>query len=53
MIFQSDSKKRQKKVIPEKNYGMQHRRSEVEVGFLWLDNDKNNVIPDKVLSYFQ
>ena len=52
MIFQSDRKKRQKKVIPEKNYRIQHGRSEVELGFLWLGNDKN-VIPDKVLSYFQ
>ena len=24
----------------------------VEVGFPWRGNDKNNIIPDEVLSYF-
>ena len=28
-----------------------HERSTVKVGFLWLGNNKNNVNPDKVLSY--
>ena len=31
---------------------MTQRRKEVEVGTLLLGNDKNNVIADKVLSYF-
>ena len=31
---------------------MTQMRKEVEVGTLLLGNDKNNVIADKVLSYF-
>ena len=52
MIFGSGRKKQWKKVIPQKNQGLQQGRSKVEIGFLWLCNDKNNVIPNKVLSYF-
>ena len=52
MIFKSDTKKWWKKVMPEKNQGLQGRR-EMEVGTLQLGNDKNNVIADKVLSHFQ
>ena len=57
MIFRSDRKKWQnsavwqKKVMSEKNKGLQHRRMEVEVGIFLLGNDKNNVIADKILSY--
>ena len=47
MIFRSDIKKRRKKVMSEKNQGLRHGRSEVEVGTFWLGNDRNNVIPDK------
>ena len=46
IIFESDRKKWQKKVT-----GKQGRRY-VEVGTLLLGNDKNNIIADKVLSYF-
>ena len=43
----------QKKVISEKNQGLQHMgRKVVEVGTLLLGNDKNNVTANKVLSYF-
>ena len=35
-----------------KNQRLQHGRREVEVVTLLLCNDKNNVITDKVLSYF-
>ena len=41
--------------MSEKNQGSQQRGSrmwKVEVGTLLLDNDKNNVIAYKVLSYF-
>ena len=37
----------------EKSQGLRHRgEGEVEIGSLLLGNDKNNVIVDKVLSYF-
>ena len=59
MIFGIDRKKRrnsavrQKKMMSEKNQEVTAQgRSEVEVGTLLLSNDKNNVIADKVLSYF-
>ena len=59
MIFGSDRKKKwnsavqRKEVMFEKNQGLRHRGEEkVEVGTLLLGNDKNNVIADKVLSYF-
>ena len=40
-----------KKVILEKNQGLQQGRREVEVGTLFLSNDENNVIAENV-SYF-
>ena len=44
---------RQKKVMSEKHQGLQHTgRKEVEAGTLLLGNDKNNIIANKVLSYF-
>ena len=58
MIFGSDTKKRQnsaiwqKKVMSEKNQGLLQGTREVEVGTPLLGGDKNNVIVDKVLSYF-
>ena len=52
MILGSDRKERQKKILPEKNQGLRHGRSKVEVGTLWLGNDKNNCIPNKVLNCF-
>ena len=60
MIIGSDRKKLWKKVTSEKNQGLQHRvgqgrtqgSREVEVGIFLLGNGKNNVIVDKVLSYF-
>ena len=55
----SDRKKRWNSAIQkEKGYVCQEsgvttqRREEVEVGTLLLGNDKNNVIADKVSSYF-
>ena len=57
MIFLSNRKKcrvlsfSRKKVMSEKNQGLQHRK-EVEVGTLWLSNDRNNVIAENVSSYF-
>ena len=53
MIFVSDRKKRRKKgyVWEESGVTTQGRR-EVEVGTLLLGNGKNNVITEKVLSYF-
>ena len=38
--------------MSEKNQGLWHRRKKLEVGTLFLSSDKNNVIADKVLSYF-
>ena len=54
MIFGGDRKKRRKKVMSEKNQRLRHRegKTEVEVGTLFLGNGKNNVIAEKVLSYF-
>ena len=43
----------QKKVMPEKNRVTTQGRKVVEVGSLLLANDKNNVIANKVLRYFQ
>ena len=45
-------KKWWKKVMSEKNQGLRHRGKKLEVGTLFLSSDKNNVIADKVLSYF-
>ena len=66
MIFRSDKKKKKKKKnsgifvfsrkksIFEKIDGLQLSwEGEVEVGTLMLGNDKNNVIVNKVLSYFK
>ena len=45
-------KKWWKKVMFEKNQGLRQRRKKLEVGTLLLSNDKNNIIADKVFSYF-
>ena len=42
---------RQEKIMSEKNQGLQWRK-EVEVGTLFLHNDKNNVTANKLFSYF-
>ena len=60
MIHGSDRKKKwwnsvvwRKKVMFEKNQGLWHRgEGKVEAGTLLLGSDKDNVITDKVLSYF-
>ena len=52
MIFGSDKQKQQNSAVRQKKVMILGRR-EVEVGTLLLGNDKNNVIADKVLSYFQ
>ena len=42
------------KVISKKKTGvMRQGRKKVEVGTLFLFNDKTNVVADKVLSYFE
>ena len=51
MIFGSDKQKQQNSAVRQKKVMILGRR-EVEVGTLLLGNDKNNVIADKVLSYF-
>ena len=38
--------------MSEEHQGLLQGRREVEVGTLLLSNDKNNVIAEKVLSYF-
>ena len=39
--------------MSEKNQGLRRvGRRKVEVGTILLGNDKNNVVADKVLSYF-
>ena len=43
---------KRKKVMFDKNQVTTQGREEVEVGTLLLGNDKNNVIADKVSSYF-
>ena len=54
IIFGSDRKKQQNSVVPwkkgmsKKNQGLR----QVELGTLRLGNDKNNIIPNKLLSYF-
>ena len=57
MIYGSDRKKGSiwpNKVISEKKkMVMKQGRKKVEVGTLLLGNDKNNVIVNKVLSYFE
>ena len=57
MIYGSDRKKGRiwpNKVISEKKkMVMKQGRKKVEVGTLLLGNDKNNVIVNKVLSYFE
>ena len=58
MIYGSDRKKGRiwpNKVISEKKKKMvmKQGRKKVEVGTLLLGNDKNNVIVNKVLSYFE
>ena len=51
MIFGSEKQKQQNSAVRQKKVMILGRR-EVEVGTLLLGNDKNNVIADKVLSYF-
>ena len=55
MIFVSDRKKTAGKCLKNvwKESGVTTAgRREVEVGTLLLGNDKNNIITEKVLSYF-
>ena len=58
MIFRSDKKMTVFHCLAEQGHVckesgvMTHWRREVEVGILLLGNDKNNVIIDKVVSYF-
>ena len=53
MIFLSDREKMAEKGYVWKESGVKTQgMREVEVGTLLLDNDKNNFITEKVLSYF-
>ena len=52
-MTESNGGVRLKKVMSEKNQGLQHGGGEeVEEGTLLLGNDKHNVIANQVLSYF-
>ena len=59
MIFGSDEKNggippfgRKRSCLIKESGVVTQRREVVKVGTLLLDNDKNNVIADNVLSYF-
>ena len=54
MHGENGRKNSRKRSCPKRTWGYNTRKErEMEVDTLWLGNDKNNVIPDIVLSYFQ
>ena len=53
MHGENGRKNSRKRSCPKRTWGYNTRKErEMEVDTLWLGNDKNNVIPDIVLSYF-
>ena len=50
-MTENDSGVRREKVMSKKNQVLRHGRREMEVGTLLLDNDKNNVIVNYLLSF--